>query len=287
MTPRKSCILLLTLFLPLSLMGGTDGNCIPVRNACGDEAAYKAGERLDFILHYTFGMVDSDIGTASITLDTLGPLNGRKAFHCRVAGKTTPLFDHFFKVREDFNSYFSYDGLVPLRFTRDTHEGSYTARNDYSYVWDADEPYIDATVFTTYLGEDKHMQIPLKNCTFDLPSLFFFARNIDMSRIRPGVRYPMTFAIDEEVFDVTFTYVGKATPKVYGLGTVKCLKFTADLLKGNVFSGKGELLLYISDDGNRLPVLFSAPLRVGDVEGRMTACSGLKYPFSALVKKSK
>jgi len=269
--------------LTASVCAAAQDNCIPVKVRGGDKVAYKDGEKLDFVLHYTFGMIDTDIGTATITLDTLGSGKNRM-FHCRVQGRTAPLFDYFFKVREDFNSYFSYKDLTPLRFTRDTHEGNYTATNDYSYVWDAPEPYIDAKIFTTSIGVEKQIAIPLKPCTFDLPALFFFARNIDMSRVREGTKYPMTFAIDDDVYDVHFVYKGKTKRKVYGLGTFNCLYFVADVLKGQIFSGTDGVHIFISDDKNRLPLYFYSSIRVGEVQGRMTACEGLKYPLSSKIK---
>lgn len=279
----RRLIIVIILCFAVGFYAAAADNCIPVKTRNGEKAAYKPGEKLNFLIHYTFGIVDSDIGTASITLDTLK--SGRDAlFHCRVQGKTTLLFDYFFRVREDFNSYFSYRDLTPLRFTRDTHEGNYVATNDYTYVWDSDSPHIDAKVYTSSSGKEKDISLPLKSCTFDLPSLFFFARNIDMSKIRIDEKYPMTFAIDDDIYDVHFIYKGKTTKKVYGLGTFHCLHFTADLLKGEIFSGSEDMHIYISDDKNRLPVYFQAPIIVGSVEGRMTSCEGLKYPLSSKVK---
>jgi len=264
-----------------ALMSAQQG-CVPVFTRNGENAVYMAGEKLDFALHYKFGIINSDIGVANITLDTT-TVDGRKVFHTRVYGKTISIYDRFFRVREDFNSYYTFDGLKPVLFTRDTHEGAYVATDTYRYIWDSEEPYIDAEVFTSTLGEKKLFKLPLKECTFDLPALFFFARNIDMSKVRPNVKYPMTFAIDEEVYDVYFIYRGKTTVKVKGLGKVRCLKFAAKLLEGQVFGSEADLDIYISDDMNRLPVLFGAPIRVGEVEGRLTGYEGLKYPFSSLV----
>jgi len=269
--------------LPVGLFAQQPG-CVPVFTRSESEVVYKAGEKLDFVLHYKFGIINSDIGVASVTLDTTS-VGDQKVFHTRVFGKTIKLYDRFFRVREDFNSYYTREGLRPVLFTRDTHEGTYVATDVYNYMWNADEPYIDAEVFTTSIGEKKHYKLPLNECTFDLPALFFFARNIDMDRVRPNIKYPMTFAIDEEVYNVYFIYRGKSTVKVQGLGKVRCLKFAAKLLEGQVFKGEADLDIYISDDMNRLPVLFGAPIRVGEVEGRMTNYEGLKYPFSSLISK--
>ena len=266
-------------------VGFKETSCVPVRTTAEEELAFRAGERMDFILHYKWGSINTDVGNASVTLDSLD-FNGEKAFRCSVSGKTNRFFDFFFKVREDFSSWFSRDGLRPLKFTRDTHEGGYEARNTYLYRWDAAEPYIAADVYTSKMGQ-KSMELPLTPCTYDLPALFFFARNMDIENVEPGKRYPMTFAIDDEIFNVYFILYGRETIKVKGLGTVKTIKFAAKLLAGEVFNGEEDMFIWISDDENRLPVYFEAPLLVGAAAGRMVGYDGLKYPFTSLVKSKR
>jgi len=70
---------------------------------------------------------------------------------------------------------------------------------------------------------------------------------------------------------------------VKGLGTVRTIKFAAKLLEGEVFKGEEDMMIWISDDENRLPVYFEAPLLVGVAAGRMSACDGLKHPFESLI----
>ena len=260
-------------------------SCVPVRTTVEDELAFHAGERMDFILHYKWGSINTDVGTATVTLDSLD-FNGNEAFVCHVSGKTSKFFDIFFKVREEFSSWFTRDGLRPLKFTRDTYEGGYQARNTYLYRWDAAEPCIAADVYTSSIGQ-KSMELPLTPCTYDLPALFFFARNMDIENVDVGKRYPMTFAIDDEVYNVYFILYGKETIKVKGLGTVNTIKFAAKLLEGEVFKGEEDMMIWISDDENRLPVYFEAPLRVGVAAGRMNGYDGLKYPFTSLITKRK
>ena len=260
-------------------------SCVPVRTTVEDELAFHDGERMDFVLHYKWGSINADVGTATVTLDSLD-FNGHEAFMCHVSGRTSRFFDIFFKVREEFSSWFTRDGLRPLKFTRDTHEGGYEARNTYLYRWDATEPYIAADVYTSSLGQ-KSMDLPLTPCTYDLPALFFFARNMDVENVASGKKYPMTFAIDDEVYNVYFILYGKETIKVKGLGTVNTIKFAAKLLEGEVFKGEEDMMIWISDDENRLPVYFEAPLRVGVAAGRISGYDGLKHPFTSLISKSK
>lgn len=233
-----------------------------------------------FTMHYNWGMIDSDIGSAEVSLDET-QLNGKPVFRCTVTGKTTRLYDLFFKVRERFESWFSVENLKPQKFVRDTHEGRYEARNTYIYNWSAAEPYISADIFTSSTGQ-RNMELPLTPCTFDLPSLFFFARNIDMDKVEKDKKYPMTFAIDDQVYNVHFIYYGPETVKVKGLGEVKALKFSARLIAGEIFKGDTDVMIWISDDENKVPVYFEAPILVGTASGRMVGYEGMKYPFSAL-----
>ncbi len=255
--------------------------CIPVGSLAYEDLAFRAGEKLSFVMHYRWGMINSDVGRATITL-TEESWNGVPALHCEVSGKTTKLFDLFFKVREDFNSWFTRDGLRPLHFTRNSFEGKYRATN--CYVYDPGRSVIIADAWSTTRGQ-RNLELPWDACTYDLLSLFFLARNMDFSVVTPERRYPMTFAIDDEVYNVHFILYGPETIDVPGLGQVRTIRFGARLLAGEVFKSDTDMTLYISDDENRLPVYFEAPLLVGKASGRMTDWEGLAHPFTALEKK--
>ena len=291
MNIMRNLIILLCMYLMINQLHAQENldlkgtACVPVMAVTEDALAFKAGEKMDFVLHYKWGAINTDVGYATAELDSL-TYNGKKAFLCSAYGKTTKMFDLFFKVREDFKSWFTRDGLRPLKFSRDTYEGGYEARNIYYYNWDAAEPYIAADVYSSKRGM-RSLQLTLTPCTFDLPALFYFARNMDFDAVKPGERYPMTFAIDDDVYNVYFILYGRETIKVKGLGTVKAIKFAAKLLEGEVFKGEEDMLIWVSDDANRLPVYFEAPLLVGTATGRMIGYDGLRYRFEALVEKKK
>ena len=109
-------------------------SCIPVRTVKDADLAFCHGESATFTLHYEWGALDSDVGSATVRLDSL-TFNGQKAYRCTMHGRTTPLYDFFFKVREDFQSWFTRDGMRPLKFFRHSREGDYEARNQYVYDW--------------------------------------------------------------------------------------------------------------------------------------------------------
>lgn len=251
--------------------------CVPVMSTAHDSLVFKAGEQLHFVLQYTWGAINAEVGRASVALDSV-TFNGVDAFRLSAYGTTVRFFDKIFKVREDFKSWFTRDGLRPLMFTRDTYEGGYVAKNTYLYDWSLQEPLIKAEVYSSKRGQ-RSIDLPLTPCTFDLPALFYFSRNMDFDVVDSGKRYPMTFAIDDDIYNVYFILHGRKTIKVKGIGEVKVIKFGAKLLEGEVFKGEEDMIIYVSDDMNRLPVYFEAPLLVGRATGRLTGWDGLKYPF--------
>ncbi len=280
---KRLAVILMVVFA-LGFRARAQYNCIPVVSTHENELGFVAGEHATYMLRYKYGVINTDIAQATVDLDTVR-IGGVKAFHCKVYGRTSGIYKVLFNISEDFQSWFSCDGIRPLRFYRDTYECGYKSVNKYTYIWDTDQPYIDAEVFNSRMESPRNLQIPLKQCTFDLPSLYYFARNIDLSKIRENVKYPMTFAIDDETYDVYYIYRGKERKKIQGLGTVPCLHFQAKLVAGEVFSGDHDLDIYVSDDLNRVPLYFAAEIASGEASGRLVGCSGLKYPMSWKTKK--
>ncbi len=257
-------------------------NCIPVSSLAEEDLAFKNGEHIDYVLHYKWGAINTDVGTATIDLDTAF-VDGMELFHCRIAGKTAKFYDLFFKVREDFQSWFTRDGLVPIRFERSSREGRYYSVNKYSYKWPSDrKPYIAAEVETSHKGNIS-CELTLDGCTYDLPALYFMARNINFNRVRPNIKYPMTFVVDNSVNNVYFIWLGRENKYVSGVGKVRTMKFAAKLLAGDVFASGADMNIWITEDKNRIPLCFEAPLRSGVVTGRITGWKGLKYDFDSII----
>ena len=249
--------------------------CIPV-NLNKDKLAFKGGEKLVFTIHYKWGIVNADVAQAIIKLDSTR-LNGKKVYHGSLSGNTQKIYEQVFKVREHMDSWFTCDGFDPVKFTRDAREGNYWCTNLYTYSGSQ----INATINNSRKGEF-NVTLQKDNCTFDLPLMYYVMRNMDVSKLKVGGRYPMTFACDSHVRTLSFVYLGKENRKVRGMGTVRCLKFGFDVVKGEVFSGDSKLYAWFTDDANKIPVYFVAPLKLGEVRGRLYSSSGVRHPFTSI-----
>ena len=272
---RLSIAVAVLLLAGISLHAGDGKTCLPL-NLSKDKIAFKAGENLVYTVHYKLGPINADVAQAIIKLDSTR-LNGKKVYHGSLSGNTQKIYEQVFKVREHMDSWFTCDGFDPVKFTRDAREGNYWCTNLYTYSGSQ----INATINNSRKGEF-NVTLPKDNCTFDLPLMYYVMRNMDVSKLKVGGRYPMTFACDSHVRTLSFVYLGKENRKVRGMGTVRCLKFGFDVVKGEVFSGDSKLYAWFTDDANKIPVYFVAPLKLGEVRGRLYSSSGVRHPFTSI-----
>lgn len=249
--------------------------CFPVHPDLAVEHAFRQGERLSYIIHYRCLGIRTDVGEAEVCLTDGGDRDGRRLLHPVASGSTYRFWDAFFPVRDRYESVFYEDSVQPVYFHRDIHEGKYTIRNYYS--WDDSTHAIEAKVVKTDRTIDT--LLPGHRCTFDILTLFYNARNMDLEALEQGVNNPVSFAVDEEIFDIYFRYIGRENKRIPGLGVFRTMKFAAKVVAGEVFTGKQEMLIWVSDDMNRVPLFFEAPIIVGSVCGRISGWEGLRYPL--------
>jgi hypothetical protein len=60
------------------------------------------------------------------------------------------------------------------------------------------------------------------------------------------------------------------------------MKFQPMVQKGRVFKNNDDLNVWITDDGNRIPVLVQAKILVGSIKMELTGYEGLVNPIAKL-----
>jgi len=264
------------IFISLAILIGTfaaNSQCIPTKSGA---LPYSTGENLSYVLSYKWNAVNTDVATASLKLDTVR-LNGKLVYHSKMTARTKSFFDAFFKARENFQSWFDIDTGRPLKYTRNTLEGKYTATNLYINNWSSRKIKANWQMGSRPKGS---AELPLSDCTYDLPSIIYFLRRMDTSNLAPGKSYKVTYGIDDDVYTINLTFKGRETKKIRGIGKVKCLQFGCSVVAGEMFTGNEDAQLWVSDDENHIPIYFMAPLKVGAVTGRLSGYQGLTYKLN-------
>lgn len=255
-------------------------NCLSTREIAEKDLSFSDGESLKYVITYKWGSVMTDVGEGVTTLKRIGSGAAPAYFHASVTGKTYKFYDLFFKVRDLYESKFYASNLSPFYFHRNVEEGKYRMKNTYSFSSDnvirAKVQRNDEPVRDTILRGN--------NCTFDIISLFYFARNLDFSNIQPGIKNPVTFTIDGELYNIYYRFAGREVKKIAGVGTFRTMKFAAMLVAGKVFRGDKEMTIWITDDSNKIPLTFEMELIIGTVYGRLTKFENLKFPLTSKLK---
>ncbi len=230
--------------------------------------AFTLNEVLEYRVHY--GFINAGIARMQIMPEPK-EFAGRKAYHAVGIGYTTGLLDLFFKVRDRYESYIDMESLLPLHFIRRVNEGGYIINQDVTF--DHHKRTATSQKATIEVPENIH----------DLISAYYFARNMNFDTARIGTVYPLYAYLDDEVFDLKLKYLGKERINVTA-GTFNCLKFTPVVLQGRVFKEEDDMILWISDDRNRIVIRAEAEILVGSVKMDLKHYSGLANPLTSKVK---
>jgi len=227
--------------------------------------AFKAGEKVTYRLHY--GLVNA--GTATITVeDSKYKFGNREAYHIVGEGKSLGSFDWFFKVRDTYETYVDKQGIFPHRFIRKVDEGGYKINQDYTFFQDK----------RAYKNE-KSESFATPDFVQDMVSAYFYARTLDYSGKKKGDIITIMTMVDGEVFPLKMKFLGRETVKV-DAGTFKCIRFAPVVQKGRVFKKEEDLSVWVTDDGNHLPILVQDKLLVGSIKMEMVSYQGLVNPIS-------
>lgn len=227
--------------------------------------AFQAGEKLTYVLHYGF----MNAGEATLELkEGEREIQGRKILHATGIGHSVGAFKAFYKVDDLYETYFDKDGVFPWVFIRRVDEGGYTFSQDYLYMQHRHQ-------VTTQ--EKKTHDVPAS--VQDMLSAFYYARTIDYSTAQPGQEYTIDCFMDNEDWPLRMKFIGKETVKLRN-GSYRCLKFQPVVQEGRIFKANDDLNVWITDDGNHIPVLAQAKVLVGSIKMELSDYEGLTNPIA-------
>jgi hypothetical protein len=259
---RKAIFGTLLILISFNLNAGDD--FCGIRNT-----AFKPGEVLVYKVFYTLAGVYVAAGEASFSVH-LTRMNNKPVYHIVGDGKTYSFYDNFFKVRDKYESYIDTATLQPYKFIRNVYEGGYKKYENVTFN--------QAT--NTAVSTDGVTKVP--NCVQDVLSSLYYARNIDFSKYKPNDKIPFTMFLDNEVYNLYVRYLGKETIKTK-YGKFRAIKFSPLLIKGTIFEGGEKMTVWVTDDGNHIPVRVESPISVGSVKVDMMSYRNPRYPLSALI----
>ena len=252
-------LLLLTVFL--ITLKFADAQELPLTK----EPVFQAGEVLQYKLKY--GFITAAEGTLKVLNSDL-KFDNKPTYKLVVDARTSGTFDIFYKIRDHYDSYINKVSLLPYFYQEDVKEAKYKRADKARFYQDTKKVVSNKGTFTTPTDQ-----------TFDLVSAYYFARSLDITKLKIGELFKLNYYLGKSIHQLEIKYVGKEVVKS-SIGNIRCLKFSPSIEPGRIFRKDSSLYLWITDDGNRVPVKAQVEIIVGAVTMEIKSATGLKYPLA-------
>lgn len=258
---------LLILFVSsISLLGFTQ---TITENTPGEvKLPFKAGEWFEFRIHY--GIFNASYATLELTKDTL---NNIPVLHAKGYGATTGLARWFFKVEDHYDTYFDEKKVIPYWFIRDIYEGGYTKNLEINFDHDQNLAHVNDIKYK------KRETFKITDSAQDLISAFYYLRAFYPSdKLKPNESFSINMFFDKENYVFKMKFLGKESLNTK-FGKIQCMKFRPYVQSGRVFREQESVTLWITNDGNKIPIRLQADLAIGSIKVDLEKFKNLVAPF--------
>lgn len=256
------------LILLIAFLGNSQPN---TKNIDYNNYAFKHGEWLKYRMSYSNFL---NAGYSTISVKELSN-NGKEAFHIKGHGKSTGLVSVFFKVRDDYQTFFYKESLKPYRFIRKINEGGYTKDKEILFDHSKKEAIVKNKKHNTV------KKYPISSNIQDMLSAMYFLRNQDLSNLKKGQEIKLQMFFDQQINDFKLRFIGTEILKTK-FGKIKTLKFRPLVQAGRVFKEQESVTVWITDDKNKIPIRIKASLAVGSLRADLNKFKGLAHPFNII-----
>jgi len=233
------------------------------------KSSFQEGEWLKFRVH--FGFINA--GYATLKLKKTKK-EGKLLYHAIGKGWTSGAARMFYKINDNYESYFTKDQIKPIRFKRRVNEDGYLIRRDLYFDHDLKQVTIED------FEKNTKKEVSIKDVQ-DLISAFYYLRDIDLSEIEEGDTLSVDLFFDGETYPFKLEFLEKDILNTK-FGKIKTWRILPLVQKGRVFEGQDSLTIWISDDENKLPIRIKASLTVGSLKADLDEFRSLANTFKVV-----
>lgn len=237
-----------------------------------ENQAFETGEELIYKIYYNLNFIWIPAGEVHFRIKS-----DDHHYHILATGYTYDSYEWFYEVDDVYETVLDKKTLLPLRANRRISEGGYRLYERVTFDQEEGTAHV-------VRGRDKASATDrgftkLSHCSADLVSLFFRLRNVDKAAFKRSGKMPINFFLDEQEYNIDMHYLGDMSKRIKGMGRFDVIKVSPNLIAGKVFNEGDQLMAWVSDDDNRVPLMIESPLSVGSAKAVLKSYRGLKYPL--------
>lgn len=238
----------------------------PLRNIPNE--AFGLGEELYYKVSYKF--ITAGTGSFKIGQQAL-EYNGMPCYDIRFEVQSLKSLDWLYRVRDTYRTVVDIGGIFPWFFEQHNREGGYS------------KDFWAELRHDTGLAKTNEGDFAIEPFTHDVLSAFFYVRTLDLRSVRVGASLTLKNFAGKETFDLKVRVLGRETISVEA-GTFRCIILEPLVMEGGLFKNEGKILLWLSDDGRKIPVRVRTKVLIGNVDAELTSYKGLRGPLFSRVE---
>ncbi len=212
----------------------------------------RAGEYLKFSVRYGF----ISAGDAYLEIPEVRQWHGRPVYTLVARAESNKFFSAFYKVRNRIESFWDTTGYFSRRFYENRREGGYREQNEILFDYDRGE--------ALYQKDGQAIAIP-PQCQ-DALSSFYYTRT---QALPIGGSVIFDYHASHKSQPIEVRVLGRQrvdTPA----GTFDCVVIEPVLKAGGIFKNQGRLVIWLTDDERRMPVMMKSKVTIGSISVILT-----------------
>lgn len=206
---------------------------------------FGVGERFVYAVQY--GLVTA--GEATLEVRNVAEIRDTACYRIVSDARTNDFFSKFFKVRDRYESYLDTTELYSLRYEKHVREGKF--KRDETVEFDQ----------VAHLAVYGDRTVPIAPRTQDVLSALYYVRTLQLEE---GQAVALANHTDGKNYPL-IVKVHRRERVTVDAGTFDCLVVEPILRGPAIFTQKGRLTVWVTDDKHRMPVLMKSKVVIGHV----------------------
>ncbi|HTK69944.1 MAG TPA: DUF3108 domain-containing protein [Candidatus Eisenbacteria bacterium] len=212
---------------------------------------WKIGEYFQFSIDWN-GL---NGGGSLMQVQNIVRVDGRRAYRIVTKAESNSFVSKFYKVRDRAESFVDAESLYSVRFVKHLREGGYKKDVDIRFDQAAGKARYD---------DGKTFDVPKR--VHDVLSAFYYVRTVPLP---DGATLSIPTHDNDKTYEMVVKVHGREKVEVPA-GKFDCVVVEPILKSEGVFKSKGSILVYLSDDARRIPVMVKSKIPVGAVTVSLT-----------------
>ena len=240
-------------------------------------APFQDGEQIIYNIEYKMGNSWVSAGKARFIVKD-STFNNKSCYYIEGKGRSLQSYDWFFKVRDKYASFISKSNLKPYYFQRRVREGDFSLDYDYEFNFKKLKAYVTEKRKSSKIKDT----ININQCSFDIMTAVYLSRSINFKELSYDDSVNLDIVLDKELFDLAIEYKGEKDITAQHGKKINCIHFQIKLIEGTIFKGNEKMDVFVSNDGNKIPVFVEAEIIVGSIRAYAKSIKGTKTPLKYL-----